>query len=109
MPEPSSPSTMGTGMWVHEPSAACRQEWQTPLATILTRTSPSPGSARSTSSVRIDLPRSCTNAARIFIVAVLSHLSKCFFGHFVLERLARDESLDLIQHLIAQSKALVVE
>ena len=42
-PEPSSPSTIGIGMPVCEPSAAWRQLWHTPLATILTRTSPNRG------------------------------------------------------------------
>ena len=57
------------GKVVQEPSAAWRQEWQTPLATSLTRTSPSPGSSRSTSCTRIGPPRSSTSAARIRRIA----------------------------------------
>ena len=63
------------GKVVQEPSAAWRQEWQTPLATSLTRTSPSPGSSRSTSCTRIGPPRSSTSAARILRIAPSLHSS----------------------------------
>ncbi len=49
-PAPSSPSTIGTGISPQEPSAACRQLWQTPLAAMRTATSPARGSSSSTSS-----------------------------------------------------------
>src|SRR5712691_8959711 len=49
-PAPSSPSTIGTGTPFQLPSAACRQLWQTPLATIRTSTSPVRGGSSSSSS-----------------------------------------------------------
>src|SRR5262249_49801557 len=64
-PDPSSPSTMGTGTPVQLPSAAWRQLWQTPLATIRTRTSPSRGGASSRSSTDSGLPCSKSTEARI--------------------------------------------
>src|SRR4029453_8221691 len=48
-PAPSCPSSTGRG-WLKPVSTTCRSEWQTPLASIATRSSPGPGSSRSSSS-----------------------------------------------------------
>src|SRR6185503_8109999 len=45
------------------PSATCRSEWQTPLASTLINTSPSPGLGRSTSSITNGFFNSCKTAA----------------------------------------------
>src|SRR5215470_1131157 len=65
VPAPSSPSTMGTGTPFQLPSAAWRQLWQTPLAAIRTRTSPSRGPSRSSSSTRSGAP--CSKRTEAFM------------------------------------------
>src|SRR5437763_13405720 len=57
---------MGTGTPVHEPSAACRQEWQTPLAAMRTRTSPTRGVSSSTSSTFSGVRCSNSTEARMW-------------------------------------------
>src|ERR1041385_3693495 len=47
------------------PSATCISEWQTPLASTLISTSPSPGVGRSTSSITNGFFNSCKTAAFI--------------------------------------------
>ena len=71
MPDPSSPSTIGIGMPVCEPSYACRQLWHTPVATILTRTSPNPGSSSSISIICIRSLGLSSTGAVINMVCVL--------------------------------------
>ena len=63
-PDPSSPSTIGIGMPVCDPSAAWRQLWHTPLATIFTRTSPKAGSSSSISIICIG-SRGLTNTGAV--------------------------------------------
>ena len=64
MPAPSWPSTIGPGR-SHSPSRTWRSEWQTPEASIRTRTSPGPGSASSRSSIRLGVPGRSSTAARV--------------------------------------------
>src|SRR5207244_10407471 len=66
-PAPSSPSTMGTLVAPHEPSAACRHEWQTPLAAIRTSTSFCFGSSSSTSSTVCGSRTACSTGAFMVI------------------------------------------
>src|SRR5215831_19623874 len=56
---------MGTGTPFQEPSAACRQEWQTPLAVMRTATSPARGGSSSSSSTTSGLPCSNSTDARM--------------------------------------------
>ena len=49
-PAASCPSTVGIGS-IHLPSTKWRSEWQTPLHTVRTSTSPGRGSMMSTSSI----------------------------------------------------------
>jgi hypothetical protein len=53
----------GEGFTGQSPSAACRSVWQTPLAAILTSTSPGPGVGMGTSSIVKGLPKARTTAA----------------------------------------------
>jgi len=53
----------GVGFTGQSPSAACRSVWQTPVATILTRTSPGPGVGMATSSIVSGFPNERTTAA----------------------------------------------
>src|SRR5262249_29441252 len=66
MPEPSSPRTIGRGIPCQLPSAAWRQLWQTPLATMRTEPSPSRGGSTSSSSTRMGAR--CWNRTGAFIV-----------------------------------------
>ena len=53
----------GVGLTGQSPSAACRSVWQTPQASILTKTSPGPGCGTGTSSITSGLPNRLTIAA----------------------------------------------
>jgi len=54
MPEPSWPSTIGTGRG-RSPFSSERSEWQRPAPPILTSTSPGPGGSSSTSMISTGL------------------------------------------------------
>src|SRR5271167_1676635 len=73
MPAPSCPGMNGgVGLTGQSPSAACRSVWQTPVATILTSTSPVPGLGIGVSSITKGLPKALTIAAFIVVATFCS-------------------------------------
>src|SRR5690349_20391138 len=74
-PAPSCPSTMGSQPAI-SPFITCRSEWQSPACVKRTRTSPSWGPSRSSSSISRALPASWITAAVVFILYSLARTER---------------------------------